>query len=44
VSGRDLLGALCESYRANVEVRGGLLRHTAMLVLRILKNRSRMAG
>lgn len=44
VSGRDLLGALCESYRANVEVRGGLLRHTAMLVLRILKNRGRMAG
>jgi glycosyltransferase involved in cell wall biosynthesis len=44
VSGRDLLGSLCESYRANVEVRGGLLRHTAMLVLRVLKNRGRLVG
>lgn len=44
LSGRDLLGALSESYRANVEVRGGLLKYTLMLGLRVLKNRRRIIG
>lgn len=43
VSGTDLLGSLCESYRANVEVRGGVLRHALLLILRIAKNHRRIA-
>lgn len=41
-SGTDTLGGLCESFRANVEVRGYLLVHLLLLVLRIMKNGARI--
>jgi glycosyltransferase involved in cell wall biosynthesis len=39
VSGTDVLGALCESFRANTEVRGNLFIHVLLLIFRIIKNR-----
>lgn len=42
VSGSDLLGALCESYRANVAVRGGAVGQGLLLFLRIVRNRHRI--
>ena len=41
-SSNDTLGGLCESFRANVEVRGYLLIHLFLLVLRIIKNSRRI--
>lgn len=38
VSSNDTMGGLCESFRANVEVRGFLLFHLFLFVLRIIKN------
>jgi glycosyltransferase involved in cell wall biosynthesis len=42
VSGTDILGGLCESFRANAEVRGYLFIHFFLLTLRLLKNASRI--
>jgi glycosyltransferase involved in cell wall biosynthesis len=42
VSGADTLGGLCESFRANAEVRGYLFVHLILLVLRIMKNSNRI--
>ena len=42
VSSNDTLGGLCESFRANTEVRGFLAIHMFLLVLRVLKNSIRI--
>lgn len=42
VSGTDTLGGLCESFRANAEVRGHLVVHLVLLVLRVMKNSARI--
>jgi len=42
VSGSDVLGALSESFRANVEVRGAWPLHFAFFILRVLKNGRRI--
>lgn len=42
VSGTDTLGGLCESFRANAEVRGHLVVHLLLLVLRVMKNSARI--
>ncbi len=41
-SSNDTLGGLCESFRANVEVRGYLLIHLLLLMLRVIKNSRRI--
>ena len=41
-SSADTLGALCESFRANVEVRDGLFLHALLLILRIIANGARI--
>lgn len=42
ISSTDLLGALTESFRANVEVRGNLDLQTLLFLMRIIKNRRRL--
>ena len=42
VSGTDTLGGLCESFRANAEVRGYLVVHLLLLVFKIMKNSPRI--
>lgn len=42
VSSEDTLGALCESFRAHVEVRGRLLPHALLLLARLLSNAGRI--
>lgn len=42
ISSNDTLGGLCESFRANVEVRGYLPIHLLLLFLRIIKNGTRI--
>jgi glycosyltransferase involved in cell wall biosynthesis len=42
VSGTDTLGGLCESFRANAEVRGFLVVHLLLLALRVMKNSIRI--
>ena len=44
LSSGDTLGALCESFRANVEVRGRLFLHVTLLLARIIANRARIAA
>jgi len=43
ISGTDTLGGLCESFRANAEVRGYLIVHLLLLVGRIIKNSVRIS-
>lgn len=43
VSGTDTLGGLCESFRANAEVRGYLIVHLLLLVGRVMKNSARIS-
>ncbi|RYG31233.1 MAG: glycosyltransferase [Burkholderiales bacterium] len=43
VSSVDVLGALCESLRANIEVRGQLLLQLAMFAVRLIRNYPRIA-
>lgn len=43
-SGRDVLGALTEGYRVQVEVSGGLLFQTFLFLLRVVKNHRKISG
>jgi glycosyltransferase involved in cell wall biosynthesis len=43
-SSGDILGGLCESFRANVEARGGLLLHLLLLTARVVANHRRIVA
>ena len=42
ISSGDTLGALCESFRAHVEVRGRLVQNALLLLVRLLRNSRRI--